>query len=812
MVNNEYLKRVPLAMPPRTMLETLRRSMLSLSRPRMGGVDIYDLDKRLALGAATFYCVGIVVVFISLLVTLTQNQVQQSFLSLSNDNSNIICDEIPLTVTGKYLATYNGVWNTNNYYLNVENQTAFAMEFFGSTLSTAEYAEVMTGFLHQLRSYAKHFATRALIYNAMFLCNYGFRDAPTSTYFYSEIDADFVFNQEVQVAAISSREGLCDSHKVTGRYISGTYDQATKSYMMRIPLVMDNAYIRNADAVLRNATLAKSLKSQTTCPAQEITYQYISDTNWGEYEDTQELFYFDIRTVAACVAINMGLISLNNFNTISRTDAPGFKLFTDPYYTNPPLSPLWCLDKYSTHFHNFTQEQIAGPEICFLRDAKFGLYNIYYPLLSQYRKDLTHCLQNSSVCRYVLCECPDASAFPECNRQQFTLGFLYLNSNSSGSGTILDSGFESNPLVKLGLKMQQLILQDKENGDLAQSRASSDVLSYTISIAESMGMENIPLTSYWDDNGVFVDNSWANGRSFEELLTEAFDTFCGEEHCAAYVFKTNIEREGYLNRFRVSFSDLLSENGMNPHAQQISCRNIAPKSVIALNNLVVVPPTPLVNSYFQCRRTYYAALVASLGGAVASANFYSSFVWIVLGYVLVRVLRARNRHHGTETTDNVFTAHTKDEVAEVLERLKDDSIVSLLKALADDNRDLRRRLEELDKASAQRSAPHDLELLLKNVERFHRTEQSMDDYAIVGQALSHALQCEKTPVSDKQATIQQQQRLSVSELQYGSRSSALYSRRISIELSSNNPIISTDRIPTSTETPQRDESGPSALL
>ena len=362
-----FIKKVPFVKPALSQLEKAKAQLLSAARPKLGGVDVYDLeDNGIAHIMSAVYFISVFVVFVTILSTLTQAQVQQSFLSTDLKNENNICREVPISVTAEFMGSYTGVWNTDPAYS--QNETIYGLQFSGSRLTNSEYFQAMSATLNQFYALTQKYSNRGLVYNAILLCNFGSQDNEAGTFFFSFIDADFVFNSEVRIAALSSKEGVCDAYKNTGRYISGEFDQGSKSFVLTVPLYMDHAYMeRGDDLVSNNETYKNWLLNKTACPDQEKSYQYIIDTSWSEYTDAKENFYFDIRAVAAAFSLNMGMIGLSAFNKIKRINSDGFALYSDSYYTNPPMSPIWCLDKSSSKFHNFTEEEKAGPEICFIR-------------------------------------------------------------------------------------------------------------------------------------------------------------------------------------------------------------------------------------------------------------------------------------------------------------------------------------------------------------------------------------------------------------------------------------------------------------
>ena len=774
---DDFLHRAPIARPRETLREWLKRAVIGLgSRPHIGGVDALDLESGhsgVLFGLSLLNVAGVVAVFCAFMTTLTIGQTSQVYLSPSQQSveSNVQCEEVPLSVTGTFFATYLGVWNTNPSYSATESKTLFVLDLVGSEITLNEYSATMQRFLNQLYQDATKFSSRSLIFNAMLLAVVSYSDPKTSMGFYSNADPAVIFNQEVEAATVSSKEGVCDSFNTTGRYLSGTFDVGSKAFTLSMPLVLSRDYMLDPHLVLNDPAQLAKLKRRTTCPWQEKHYQSVLDGNWGEYSEGVEKFSFDIRSATAAIAVNLGYTSVDIYDSFRREDTPGLIGYYDAYYRFPPFAPFWCLDKHSSVFHNFSESERSGPDICFVRDGKYDMNEFYLPVMAQFFQDDRHCDANGN-CRYSLCDCADAaSTHTQCNQLQFALGLIYDNSPTFGLESL--TSYIGSPLVKLGLKMQRMLIDNPASGDVDQLRAAAPLIAYTLSIANSPATSSNPILSWKDSStGKVYDNSWAKGQSYNQLLHQAYEDFCDAQECAAFVFQTYRNGDGYLNRYRISYTDLLDDKTRALNAS-VTCRNFLSKEVEdQLSTLISNPPTQLVNNYLECKKTLQGALVGSIGNAVASAAFFSSLGWIVLGYIIVSWLRIKNKK-GETKADNVFSSREKLEASQVLQQLRSDSVIeclrvqsSALELLHKENGELKRRIVALEGSVPQQQQPgfdpssakalEGVQQQLELVALLHSPDQSSSAFKRAGDLISDAMtksaDCNKTEVTSNTST------------------------------------------------------------
>lgn len=698
MATNEMLSRLPVSIPKKSLLQRLGRIVVAASRPTIGGIDKYDLEEMgVALPLSILYITTLVITFITLLIILTQNQMQQKFLSPIKMASNTFCSEVPLVVSGEYRASYKGVWETSGRNFK-ESETLLVMAFSGSEVTSSEYESLILYFQEKLNVLGEAFSSKAFVYNAMMLSMFGLRHHASRTGFWTDAKAEIVFTQETLAAVISSRDGICSTYSNTGRYINGAYDLTQKVLAMEVPLVVSPSFINDPETYKSNQSLANALRKTTSCPKQFQTRELVLDTTRAEYRSGKIKYKFDIRSILSAVSKNMGF-DMGEFLTLIETKMPGLVGYVDPYYQEPPMDAIWCLDKQSTHFKNFTQEEIDGPEVCFVAPRSGVTEGLFYPVLSQLRSEDNHCVENSPSCRYSVCKCPDAQNHDQCNKSRFTLGFFFGN----------DPKYEpSRPPIELGLKLQKYLIDDPLRGDSAQMRLLTPVLAYSRSIDHDISKADEPILSWKDANGKFVNNSWADGRSFNELLSGAFDAACGENPCSALVFDTLQDSQGYINRFRVTFADIL---GKEKVGQGASCRNIFADIVESMPNLLVQPPTSLVNDYYACQRSMQSALGISVGSSIASATFLAFIIWTILGHCIISAAKWRAERSGIATlkgTDihelkpvdvRLTSPHAKRVIADTLQRLRDDSLTALFDTLTAENKRLSDRLARIESKS-----------------------------------------------------------------------------------------------------------------
>ena len=271
------------------------------------------------------------------------------------------------------------------------------------------------------------------------------------------------------------------------------------------------------------------------------------------------------------------------------------------------------------------------------------------------------------VCKRVTCSCPRDRDVPLCSKPNWFFGFIY------GNDPVTDDQFDddyapsnqdqllpSPDLVKLSKRMQQFMVDDPENGDKEMVEFIAPVLYSTFYSSNNFA-----------EADTRVNLSWTGNQSFNGMLRKAWDDTCSTCGALVFQFYSGEPRGWVMNSAGVSMQDLVvagkdqgnitddtPSGGNRANFSLTMCRNTLSQQN-ALDKLMLHPPVPLVQSYFQCRRTFTNALYSSLGSAVAAANFYVASAWIVIGFIVMRFMRMKmgNRLVGRHAKDNIRESH-----------------------------------------------------------------------------------------------------------------------------------------------------------
>lgn len=318
---------------------------------------------------------------------------------------------------------------------------------------------------------------------------------------------------------------------------------------------------------------------------------------------------------------------------------------------------------------------------------------------------------------------------PDCNRKQYTVALFFTDSVES--------------TVAFGLKMQQFYTEDPYTYDVNTLRAVTPVIAYTLAVQQNASAASSP-----------IKGSWAQGKSYLDLLDEAWQGLCDTNDCGVLVFQVEGSNDW---PFTISFTDFLALN-QNASAAPgvVTCQDFSfgPSLYTALAS---TPPTPFTQNYFECRKSLGNALLASIGPAVASANFFSTLGWIVVGYAVIFAIRRQRRQ------TRVLSAHSKAVVEEALVAAKEESLVVVVQQMAlavqslrEENAVLTNKLAALESASSRRKdevvgeaertivgdeIPLQIPLheAFEQFQRLHRVQHSDHDFDLVGQAITRAL-------------------------------------------------------------------------
>lgn len=562
---------------------------------RIGGVMIDDFKRvKLALPLTFAYICAFTGILIALTYIGADSVLTSPYLSLAKDPS-AICEDVPQPVTGTFEGSWDGKWVTDKDW--DPSKSLFVLEFLGSSVSNQEYKEIFQDFAVQLGVLGKKAESRNSAFAYLMYSSYTLVYGGSNLRFYSSADATDIFFNQLLTATVSSRNGTCDSFKTTGNYVRGSYDSARKAIVAEIPIILNATYLGNA--------LNKNLLSnyRETCPQVFKVFDVEDPAIAFTRGNNAAKFSFDINSMITVLTINMGFNQVKDLTKISAQVRMKFsggiqpiedfdKLigYIDEYSFSPDKTPVYCYDK--SKLSGLTQAQIDGPDICFLATHDEGqiVTQLYYPVLSQMANNP---LQSDAYgnLRMDACQCPDQKYNAYCNYQDVLWGLIFDPGNSTNTGRLKD----------IALAAQAKIVSDPDTGDIAFARYFEQVLGFSANVdyARATASQVIP-------------GAWANGKSYEGLLQDAWDNLCPWGTCAAFVFESYSDETTYpylgLNKYHVQLSDFSGQtfadpnyaiNGSRLHKLQMCTDTLSMGDALA--GLGSKPPITLIQTYYQCR-------------------------------------------------------------------------------------------------------------------------------------------------------------------------------------------------------------------
>lgn len=310
---------------------------------------------------------------------------------------------------------------------------------------------------------------------------------------------------------------------------------------------------------------------------------------------------FDVRSAVIAMALNLNLINASTLVKTTSQASENFHsyLFTDADYS-PPMSPVICLDKVDK-FWNLNQEQINGPEICFVYQGGDGNLFFAYPMMI----NLDENFENA-------CNCPQDAENYFCNIANYVIGFIY------------DLNFNFTVLVEtLAIKMQDIIVKDPDNGDVTVMNTLTPIVNpyqnaYD-SICPSCGTAVLQLFGYDGYNDIYYNQLIFAMNQNGVQLSELSNKTALYEVCETYVNDTCTKTT-------------------NVSQPQFMCIDSFSQP-LALSGLARNPPVPLIQNYFECRLRTTSAFQQAIGIASGSASLYTSIFVAIFGFFFIKYMK-----------------------------------------------------------------------------------------------------------------------------------------------------------------------------
>ena len=582
-----------------SLCEKIEEKVLDATITEFGGFAMEDLKElKLVLPITFSYICGFIIAFVVLMNQNIQALLSQQFLSLTQDQGGAaICESVPLPVTGTFLGSTEGYWETNQKFNY--NSSIFRLQFASSSMSNEKYTNTMLKFKSQLETIGSKAKNRSVLFNYLVLSTFRLYDADAAMMLSTTADPGIYFDSVVQTAAFSSSDGaVCNPYGTTGRETNGYFDKATKRLVMEFPLNFSKAAIEDVGELNGQTNFGNfdgsyfsSGSYADTCPMNidksafgggayaASLIKTLAVPSFPEYRGGINKFSFDVRSIVLAVSLNLGLTTTDKLlkvETIFLSEGDNMA-YIDPI-VDPPMDPVVC---------NKKAKGDTGPDVCFLVFYKSTFIVLVYPILSQLKTQDGVPGGSITSPRLSQCLCPHDALESYCNTNDFYIGIL-----------------QGHSILDLAQRVRKIIIDDPVNGDVTAMTLFSHVLGYTANAAFAANENDIKIVSQGT-----VDNSWANGMSWNELLADAYADLCPD--CVGWVFETH-GAEGTsnvalsLNRYLVRLSQFSASNVTiyNKYSgafvsQQNCVDSISQSEAMGELAKVAYPPKSYVSAHFS---------------------------------------------------------------------------------------------------------------------------------------------------------------------------------------------------------------------
>jgi hypothetical protein len=213
--------------------------------------------------------------------------------------------------------------------------------------------------------------------------------------------------------------------------------------------------------------------------------------------------------------------------------------YIDPFYV--PMDPIFCINKTNIAF-NLSADSINGPEICFLLNpvGQSQTPPFVYPVMSQYTFNMN---DMNWQWKRKQCTCPLMANDFKCNFRDYYYTLIQSSSAATASST---------SIIDLGIRMQNYMIIDPENGDKLMSYYFANLTSHSITESGYFGAQS-------PQSIKGIDGSQPNA-TLGTLLQNEWDVICPAQDCSAVIFESYADPGKTLslavNPYNVQFEEL----------------------------------------------------------------------------------------------------------------------------------------------------------------------------------------------------------------------------------------------------------------
>jgi hypothetical protein len=457
-----------------------------------------------------------------------------------------------------------------------------------------------------------------------------FKDVETSMSFYSTADASIVFRGNTMNGCLTSASaGVCPA--VTQQ---GTFDAFRHQFIFTVQTapVSDEQLAGYVNISKTNTLPVYSLVDfVVNAPWQDACPLHYPSYNWSEFEPAAQTgtmaVAFDIRTITSVMALNMDITpDLSQFTRVDSAfglDASGGlpgAFYYNVFYAG--MDPFFCLDKRQVQRRGIfplTDAQVKGPNLCFLVKPTKYKPVFYYPVVSSFRSTVIGTITGQ-------CQCPQDRDIPACNERNFVVGLFYDT----------DRGDMTKPL-RFAVAMQQRLIDDPVNGDLAIQQAAYPVLALSYDMCPIGGPASANVNGSYDATVPWMPA----GRTSTHNLDVAWASLCPWRSCSVFLFTANQDAAGQsflaLNKYgyQARFAPWLNQTYLSPATGSTRKAEMCLNTVYheeMMDALIHKAPVPLVEAYYECVYLSYWAIFNAVGVGSGVTKLIATLLLLVMGF------------------------------------------------------------------------------------------------------------------------------------------------------------------------------------
>ncbi len=591
---------------------------MAVNAPDMivNSIDIETLPRWFQVVLILFYAVGSIGLLGYFTYTGVQGGISAKYISLDGSSDIQDCTTVPKSVTGSFGADSYGKWSSDSAYQ--ANAEIYSLEFEASTLNIEEYETSMATFDASLKALGQRVGTRDLIFSIIAWTTLTLYDTDKKLTFSTTADIPSIFKSlELAAFEVYSSNGYCDPTALATT--GSTADGSATGALMMPPSFYIHAdgekvefsfelEVDDTDTDTGAFDMSQDpmfLEGFSPCIDQfDPIYTFDYNENNFEYsggEDTKFAMTLDLRSIFTAVSINYGIMPLSSMIEVRSTvssmydyliDTVNYKFYVDP--TRAPMTPIVCVPKGTTMADGST---INTADFCLIQMGT----NFVYPAMWSKSDDE---IESANYCTCDTYGSMSDSQRSYCNQMWFQLALVYdklgLVAKAASGGT------PTYPIFDMATTFSGYMNTYGTAGDTYINNAIKPI-AVTATTATQFGT-----LCPANDCGAIV-------MTFAPIDDTVFPFTENNLQLSDLANSTFLDDYTYANRRRVFCSDTLYQDE-------------------SISNITSTTPTELVETFYECSKTFGQAFTDSVGNASASAGLYMGLMFLSFLFLLRKIM------------------------------------------------------------------------------------------------------------------------------------------------------------------------------